>query len=175
MNDLFERFLEQGLKKHLGAIDSSIRVMGQENEHLDTEKLLRIRPDIVIRRGTSSIFVLDAKYVLADSRSAKVDHHTQVLAYAIRHGVKDVALVYARDPASETAAADRAVTIYNAGVRIHSWFLDLKQGPDQLDANLARIAERILRTIGLVTSTLFVTGRRDTCGWSSKSAAGRRS
>jgi 5-methylcytosine-specific restriction endonuclease McrBC regulatory subunit McrC len=147
------KLIEESLRKHLQAVDSAIQVIGQENEHLDTEKLLRIRPDVVIRRGASDIFVLDAKYVLAGDRATNVDHHIQVLAYAIRHGVKDVALVYARDPASETKAANLAVTICNAEVRIHSWSLDLRQGPDQLDTNLTRIAERILRTTGLSTTT----------------------
>jgi hypothetical protein len=153
MNNLFERYIEEGLRKHLQAADSAIRVIGQANEHLDIEKLLRIRPDLVIRRGTSDIFVLDAKYVLAGDRPTNVDHHIQVLAYAIRHSLKDVALIYARDPASETKAANPVVTICNASVRIHSWSLDLRQGPDQLDANLAGIAERILRTTELSTTT----------------------
>jgi 5-methylcytosine-specific restriction enzyme subunit McrC len=153
MNDLFERFIEEGIRKHLQTVDSDIQVIGQEEEHLDTEKLLRIRPDVVIRRGTSAIFVLDAKYVLTDGRTAKVDHHIQILAYAIRHGVKDVALVYAFDPGAKTPAADLTVTICNAEVRIHSWSIDLRQGPDQLDAELATIAERILRTTVVSTAT----------------------
>ncbi len=153
MNDLFERFVEEGVRKHLQAADSAIRVIGQQEEHLDTEKLLRIRPDVVIKRGASDIFVLDAKYVLAGNRATNVDHHIQVLAYAIRHGVTDVALVYARDPATVTPAANLAVTICNAAVRIHTWALDLRQSPDHLDADLRRIAERILQTTGLSTTT----------------------
>jgi hypothetical protein len=44
MNDLFERFIEEGLRKHLQAFDGAIRVIGQENEHL-------------VSRGTSSLTV----------------------------------------------------------------------------------------------------------------------
>jgi 5-methylcytosine-specific restriction enzyme subunit McrC len=153
MNDLFERFIEEGIRKHLQAVDSAIRVIGQQEEHLDTEKLLRIRPDVVIKQGASDIFVLDAKYVLADGQAANADHHVQMLAYAIRHCLKDVALVYARAPAAETLAAKSTVTICNTGVRIHSWSLDLRQGPDQLDADLKRIAVRILQTAGRGTTT----------------------
>jgi 5-methylcytosine-specific restriction enzyme subunit McrC len=153
MNDLFERFIEEGIRKHLQAADSAIRVIGQQEEHLDTEKLLRIRPDVVIKRGASDIFVLDAKYVLAGDKTANADHHIQVLAYAIRHGLHDVALIYARDPAAETHAANLVAIIRNAGVRIHSWTLDLRQGPDQLDEDMKKIAERILRTTGLSTTT----------------------
>ena len=149
MNDLFERFIEEGIRKNLQAADRAIRVIGQQEEHLDIEKLLRIRPDLVIKRGTSDIFVLDAKYVLAGDKATNVDHHIQVLAYAIRHGLKDVALVYARNPAVEPLATNPTVTICNAGVRIQSWTFDLSQGPDQLDAGLKRIANRILRTTDL--------------------------
>ena len=100
----------------------------------------------------SDIFVLDAKYVQTRDKAANTDHHIQALAYAIRHGPKDVALVYARDPAAETPAANSTVTICNAGVQIHSWSHDLRQGTEQLDADLKRTAGRILRTTGLGTT-----------------------
>jgi 5-methylcytosine-specific restriction enzyme subunit McrC len=62
MNQLFERFIEQGLRRRLQAADRTIRVLGQEQWYLDVEKnRLIIRPDVVVRRGSATTFVLDSK------------------------------------------------------------------------------------------------------------------
>ena len=98
MNQLFERFIEEGLRRRLQAVDSAIRVIGQEQRHLDIEKRLTIRPDVVVRKVSSPTFVLDSKYILAGDGTTHVDHHAQMLSYAIRHDIKDVALVYVLDP-----------------------------------------------------------------------------
>jgi 5-methylcytosine-specific restriction enzyme subunit McrC len=145
MNQLYERFIEEGLRRRLQAASSSIRVIGQEQRHLDLENRLVIRPDIVMRRSAVATFILDAKYVLADDASKHADHHYQLLAYAISHGVQDVALVYVRDPSQPARPADVSATIRHAGVRIHSWTLDLTQGPPQIESSLDSLAEKILR------------------------------
>jgi 5-methylcytosine-specific restriction enzyme subunit McrC len=144
MNQLYERFIEEGLRKRLQAADSTIRVIGQEQRHLDVENHLMIRPDVVIRRGPSTAFVLDSKYVLAGDGTTHVDHHAQLLSYAIRHNIKDVALVYVLKPSLTAPATDLVTTIRYAGVRIHSWTLDLTRGPEQIEAGMDNLAQRIL-------------------------------
>jgi 5-methylcytosine-specific restriction endonuclease McrBC regulatory subunit McrC len=144
MNQLFERFIEEGLRRRLQAADSSTRVIGQEQRHLDVENRLMIRPDVVIRRGGSAAFVLDAKYILSGDGTTHVDHHAQLLSYAIRHDIKDVALVYVLKPSLIAPATDLVTKIRYAEVRIHSWALDLTRGPAEIEAGMDHLAERVL-------------------------------
>lgn len=145
MNQLYERFIEEGIRKRLKASKSPLRVIGQEQRYLDVEKRLAIRPDIVVRRGSSTAFIVDSKYILAgDGTTTHVDHHAQMLAYAIRHNIKDVALVYVREPSLIAPAIDLVTTIQHAGIKIHSWALDLTQGPGQIEADMDHLAERVL-------------------------------
>jgi 5-methylcytosine-specific restriction enzyme subunit McrC len=148
MNQLYERFIEEGLRKRLQAADSAIRVLGQEQRYLDVENRLMIRPDVVVRRGSSTAFVLDAKYILAGDDTTHVDHYAQLLSYAIRHNIKDVALVYVLKPSLTAPATDLVTTIRYAGVRIHSWALDLTRGPEQIEAGMDDLAQRILAVSG---------------------------
>ena len=144
MNRLYERFIEEGLRKRLQATDSSIRVLGQEQRYLDVERRLMIRPDVVVRRGSSTAFVLDAKYILAGDGTMHVDHHAQLLSYAIRHDVKDVALVYVLKPSLTAPAIDLVTTIRHAGIRVHSWALDLTGEPDKIEVGMDNLAKRVL-------------------------------
>jgi 5-methylcytosine-specific restriction enzyme subunit McrC len=144
MNQLYEGFIEEGLRRRLQTADNAIRVIGQEQRHLDVENRLMIRPDIVVRRGPTAAFVVDAKYILAGDRTAHVDHHAQLLSYAIRHDIKDVALVYVLNPSFIAPAIDLVTTIRHAKVRIHSWTLDLSREPAQIEADMDDLAKRIL-------------------------------
>jgi hypothetical protein len=119
-------------------------VIGQEQRYLDFENRLMIKPDIVVRRGSSTAFVLDSKYILAGDGTTHVDHHAQLLSYAIRHDIKDVALVYVLEPLLTPPATDVVTTIRHAEVRIHSWTLDLTQGPAQIEAGMSDLAKRVL-------------------------------
>ena len=144
MNQLYERFIEEGLRRRLQAADSTIRVIGQEQRYLDVENRLMIKPNIVVRRGPSAAFVLDSKYILAGDGTTHVDHHAQLLSYAIRHDIKDVALVYVLKPSLTAPATDLVTTIRHAEVRIHTWALDLTQGPEQIEAGMDDLAKRVL-------------------------------
>ncbi len=143
MNQLFERFIEEGLRKRLQAVDGAMRVIGQEQRHLDVENRLTIRPDVVVRKASSPAFVLDSKYILAADSTTHVDHYAQMLSYAIGHDIKDVALVYVRDPSLAGPTADLVTTIRHAGVRIHAWALDLTQRPASIEEGLDDIAAHV--------------------------------
>jgi 5-methylcytosine-specific restriction enzyme subunit McrC len=144
MNQLYERFIEEGLRRRLQEADSTIRVIGQEQRHLDVENRLVIRPDVVVRRGSSTAFVLDSKYILAGDGTTHVEHHAQLLSYAIRHDIKDVALVYVLEPSLTAPTINVVTTIRHAEVRIHSWTLDLTRGPALIEAGMDDLAERVL-------------------------------
>jgi 5-methylcytosine-specific restriction enzyme subunit McrC len=146
MNQLYERFIEEGLRRRLQAGDSTIRVIGQEQRYLDVEKPKRllIKPDIVVRRGNSTVFILDAKYILVSHKTINVDHHVQLLSYAIRHRIKDVALVYVREPSFDAPTRDLVLTIRHAEVRIHSWALDLTGKPEQIEAGMEHLAKQVM-------------------------------
>ena len=144
MNQLFERFIEEGLRKRLQATDGGLRVIGQEERHLDVENRLTIRPDVVVRKAASPTFALDSKYILATSGMTHVDHYAQMLSYAIGHDLKDVALVYVRDPSLADPPADLVTTIRHSGARIHAWALDLTRDPKGIEAGLDGIASRLL-------------------------------
>lgn len=73
-----------------------------------------------------------------------VDHHAQLLSYAIRHDIKDVALVYVLEPSLKAPATDLVTTIRHAEVRIHSWALDLTRGTRQIEVGMDDLAERVL-------------------------------
>jgi 5-methylcytosine-specific restriction enzyme subunit McrC len=144
MNQLYERFIEEGLRRRLQAADSAIHVIGQEQRHLDVENRLMIKPDIVVRRGPAAAFVLDSKYILAGDGTTHVDHHAQLLSYAIRHDIKDVALLYVLNPSLMARATELVTTIRHAEVRIHSWALDLTREPEQIEAGMDYLADRVL-------------------------------
>jgi 5-methylcytosine-specific restriction enzyme subunit McrC len=144
MNQLYERFIEEGLRKRLQTADSTIQVIGQEQRHLDVENRLMIKPDVVVRRGSSTAFILDSKYILAGDGTTHVDHHAQLLSYAIRHDIKDVALLYVLEPSLIAPPTDLVTTIRHAEIRIHSWTLDLTRGPAQIEAGMDDLAERVL-------------------------------
>ena len=73
-----------------------------------------------------------------------VDHHAQLLSYAIGYNLKDVALVYVLEPSLMAPAFDVVTTIRHADVRIHSWALDLTRGPAQIEQGMDGLAARIL-------------------------------
>lgn len=149
MNDLFERFLEDGLRHRLENLGLDLSVTGQEYGYLDEEEALSAIPDVVVRQGRRPVFVLDAKYVLGGDGGVDVDHYVQVLSYAIMHGIGEVSLVYARDPRLAGAARERTSRIVRVGVHINSWVIDLAVPPSALEAELDRIADRVVARIAL--------------------------
>ena len=145
MNQLYERFIEEGLRRRLQQADRAIRVIGQEQRHLDIENRLidparhrhttrasgSLRPGLEVHPGRR----------WHGARGPSL----QLLSYAIRHDIKDVALVYVLDPSRPAWLEDPVATIRHAGVRIHSWAVDLSQGPAQIESGMDSLAARILR------------------------------
>ncbi len=69
MNNLFERFVTERLRAELGG---RLEVEAQTRSSLDTDRRVRIKPDLELRRDGVSVGVADIKYKLRDTDETPV-------------------------------------------------------------------------------------------------------
>ncbi|WCO68937.1 hypothetical protein PO878_09395 [Iamia majanohamensis] len=138
MNTLYERFVEQGLRR---ALRGHLDVDGQRTINLDVDQKVRIRPDLVFRRGTRDVFVGDAKYKLADSGVGRDADYYQLLAYTTALDVAEGVLVYCH--AGDAPLAGEVVVRY-AGKRLWTRCISLAGAPEEVDAELDDVGAWIL-------------------------------
>ncbi len=156
MNQLFERFVTARLQAELRG---RLEVAAQRRPHLDEEDRITIRPDLLLRQQGTDVGVADIKYKLATESSGEyvadtVGYHGdyyQLLAYATALDVSDGTLVYCADANDEptgTEAAEHAtsaplpsaVTVRNAGIRLHAYAVDLSGTPSDIDTQITALA-----------------------------------
>jgi 5-methylcytosine-specific restriction enzyme subunit McrC len=145
MNALFERFLEHALREHLVG---RLRVSGQERTHLDVDRRVLMKPDLVFRdRHERVVLVGDAKYKLTDDGVGRTSDYYQLLAYCTRYGLDRGVLVYAT---ADGETPPTVVTVEHAGVRLHSMSVDLTGDAAMISGEVARIAAILhrLRALG---------------------------
>ncbi|SCL16201.1 5-methylcytosine-specific restriction enzyme subunit McrC [Micromonospora nigra] len=114
------------------------KVLLQAHHHLDLQRRLELRPDILWRNGAGAVgAVVDAKY------KAAIGHGDayQMLAYCIAYRLSRGHLVY---PAGEHPPLSHIVC--NAGVEIMCHSLDLDTDPVQLLARIDALAGEITRS-----------------------------
>ena len=125
MNNLFERFVTERLRAELSG---RLEVEGQARSSLDTDRRVRIQPDLVFKRHGVSVGVADIKYKLRDTEetpestetselagpsytgsgvwAAHADYY-QMLAYTTALGHPTGTLIYCVDADKDTAEADK--------------------------------------------------------------------
>ena len=125
MNNLFERFVTERLRDELSG---RLEVEGQKSSALDTDRRVRIQPDLVFKRHGVSVGVADIKYKLRDTEetpestetselagpsytgsgvwAAHADYY-QMLAYTTALGHPTGTLIYCVDADKDTAEADK--------------------------------------------------------------------
>ena len=92
MNELFEIFVAKSLAQDL---TPSLRVDAQAAGHLDRMSHVSIIPDVILRRGSPPVAVLDTKYKKLDGSGDFVNHFLyQVLAYCTALRVDKGMLIY---------------------------------------------------------------------------------
>ena len=167
MNQLFERFVTERLRR---ALRGRLAVKDQHRDHLDEERGVRIRPDLLFGPEGSPRFVADIKYKLTDdSASGSNADLYQLLAYTTALDLPEGVLIYCRDaddiagatdsesalvanaaallspmrmPAGEGAAMS-SVRVRHTGTVLHTYALDLSGTPDEVDRNMRALAGRI--------------------------------
>jgi 5-methylcytosine-specific restriction enzyme subunit McrC len=146
MNEVFEQFVEHRLRD---ALRGHLEVRGQDRLHLDHRQLVRMRPDIVFRRGTRRVYVADAKYKLTADGLGKHSDYYQLLAYATAMGLPEGVLIYCHD--SGEAPPVEVITLGN-GKRLLSFRLALGGTRADIDRAITELAGEIERRAGQAAS-----------------------
>ena len=86
MDDIFERFVlvsaQTGLAAQGFEVFKADKTTNKQQLFQNCEEPL-ITPDVVVRRGTGTRFIIDAKYI---NRLPNADEFYQILAYTLSYG-----------------------------------------------------------------------------------------
>ena len=139
MNDLFERFVTERLRR---ALEGRLVVERQVRDHLDVGRQVSIRPDLRFRHPSSGsvTYVADIKYKLtADARGYHSDY-SQMLAYTTALDLPEGVLIYCR---ADTGRPASEVTVRHAGKKLHILAVDLTGSPGEVAEEIERLADWI--------------------------------
>lgn len=120
MNEVFELWVTKELR---GALRGFGRVEAQTWTHLDNERRVGMRPDIVITIDGQAVAVADCKYKLVAGEGRNPDYY-QALAYATALGLPAAALIYARLPGAEEVAP---LSVRETPIVLHTLGIDLSR------------------------------------------------
>lgn len=138
MNKVFEDFLAVALTRALQPFGGAVRLQ-YNTEHLDSERHLRLKPDITWWRQSTCCAVIDAKYkALTDTHFPNADAY-QMLAYMTAFDLDRGYLVYAQDEAQQ----NRQHKVRGTGKLIQLAALDVEQEPVDVLAGIEKLAARI--------------------------------
>lgn len=151
MNELYQTFVAAGLRRNLVR---QLDVFEEPKVPLAASGRLPMRPDLVVRRGSSSAYVGDAKYKLSTGPGRMADYY-QLLAYTTAMDLREGVLIYAQDPgdSDDPLPSDggrwpvHTVRIRNTSTDIHVYRLRLDGTNDQLDQAVADLATWLLGRI----------------------------
>ncbi len=138
MNQVFEDFVRVALKEALKLSDRSFpKGTGSNKLFLDEGKRVRLKPDLSWWQGGSCFFVGDVKYKSAQNDEASNPDLYQLLAYTVAANLPGGMLIYAEggNPGRYVVEfSDKTLEVY---------YLDLSKSPQQILADIGRIAKRI--------------------------------
>lgn len=139
MNDLFERFVTERLRR---ALRGRLAVEAQTGTHLDAKRRVWMRPDLVFRRPGSAepVYVGDIKYKVADDAMGRNADYYQLLAYATALDLPEGVLIYCR---SEGGRPVGEITVRHSGKKLAVKALDLTGPPAEVAEEIERLADWI--------------------------------
>ena len=143
MNDLFERFVTQRLRR---ALRGRLTVRDQHPTHLGWGGTVRMRPDLVFERRGETVYVGDVKYKLTESGEARNPDYYQMLAYTTALGLGEGVLIYCH---AEDGSPGRPVTVRNSGQILHCRPLDLTGPPEDVARQITELADWIATQVAL--------------------------
>jgi 5-methylcytosine-specific restriction enzyme subunit McrC len=112
----------------------------QAQLHLDDQRKVRMRPDLLCRIGRLPVAVVDAKYKAEKPAGFPNADLYQMLAYCTVLGLTDGHLIYAKGNEE-----GRVHTVQNAGITIHCKALDLGLKPGALLKQVDQLSRAVVR------------------------------
>lgn len=142
MATIFEAFVAERLRAILSSNGQAVTTQDRR-WWLDSDRSVALRPDIVLSRG-DPLCVADTKYkVLADGTGAPPSSDVyQMVAYGLALRVPVGHLIYVSGD-----VMSRTISIPAAGVDVEVHAVDLSGDVETLEAEMARLAEALVRRI----------------------------
>lgn len=138
MNDLFQRFVTERLRR---ALRSRLDVIDEPTVHLGLGRQVSMEPDLVFREpGGAERLVGDVKCKLAAGGRGRSSDYYQLLAYTTAMDLPQGMLIYCR---GQDDVDRMTVTVKNAGTRLTLRSVDLTGSPEQVEHEIAVLAEAI--------------------------------
>jgi len=138
---VFERFIEAEVTR--AAVKHGGEIIAQKVDHLDAERRVEIRPDLVWVFDGSVRAVFDAKYKAEKPAGYPNADIYQMLAYCLRHGVAEGHLIYAAGNEEPTR-----YLIQHAGVTVVCHVIALNTTPGSI---MGQVDELIDSALGVAT------------------------
>jgi 5-methylcytosine-specific restriction enzyme subunit McrC len=137
MNDLFQRWVLDRLRKHLRG---RLAVAGEPTVHLGTKRQVPMAPDLVFYEKDELAYVADTKYKLTSTGVGRSSDYYQLLAYTTAMDLDEGLLIYCQ---ADGQAPDREVVARHSGKRLRTHAIDLAGTPDEAEAAVAALADLI--------------------------------
>lgn len=139
MAEVYERFVGEALRSALQPMNIDVRLQ-DPGWSLDVGGAVRMRPDLVLKKGGQTLTVADTKYKVWGAASGSPPNADiyQALAYAIGAGVDEAHLIYVSGD-----VAPRTYDILDAGKRVVAHAIDIGGSPDELMARTSELAHQI--------------------------------
>jgi 5-methylcytosine-specific restriction enzyme subunit McrC len=139
MNRVFEDFVTNAFRSSMRRYGGVVRDQVKPYS-LDDAGSLSLKPDLSWWVGGKCLAVLDAKYKAIEAGLIQHPDAYQMLAYCTAYGLPRGYLIYAKDSGAEA----RTNVIRNSGQQIIVATLDVEKEPEELLADVARLAADVV-------------------------------
>lgn len=138
MNVVFERFVTERLRRRL---HGRLVVDAQRRTHLDHDKIVPIRPDLVLSLPHGAdVMVADTKYKIAASGVGRETDYYQLLAYTAALGLPVGLLIYATD---DQDPMPREIVVGAARSQLYTWAVNLNGRRRDIDQTIESLADSV--------------------------------
>lgn len=134
MNQVFEDVVGQGLS---GALAGRFTVRLQCHDYLAANRLIPIRPDVIVSSVDGAVAVADVKYKLVGKQGVASDDVFQALAYATKYGLRECTLIYPQQPPVER------LDVGNCSIWLR--FVDIAQPQEIRTKSIEQLANWLIR------------------------------
>lgn len=147
MNTLFERFVAIKLRQALTSLRSDFRVLVQHHTKLFAEIGTEIKPDILLQRGSTTMFAADTKYKKRNSEAGASADYYQMIAYCTVYGLQHGWILYPR----HLENIHRQLSVIGSDIIIHETSIDLRESRESIWTEFLTLADQFVAQSGITS------------------------